>query len=77
MDRYAYPYVTGPAGNRMKCQLRDKVEENGEIIYIFLMESSGDTFGITKKNNEWVFVNGNAHLDHWIQELGKYLDDNL
>ena len=76
MNIFDYPYVIGVNGDRLKCQLRHKSQEEDCTVYLFLMESTGDSYAIKKIGGEWVFAGGNSHLDTWIQQLGKYVDEN-
>jgi len=75
MNRLLYPYVTGADNKRYKCQLRQKsFDENGDPEYLFLNESTGDCYLIKRNSEGWVFVDGNVHFEHWIEELGNYVD---
>lgn len=77
MNRFLYPYITGLDGKRYKCQFRYKrLNENNETLYQFLEESSGDTYTIKKVDDKWVFDNGGSYLNHWVEELGRYVDES-
>ena len=76
MNIFNYPYVIGAKGERLKCQLRHKSHDGNNTTYIFLMEATGDVYAIKKIHDEWVFIDGNSHLDVWISQLGEYIDRN-
>ena len=68
-------YYTGSEEKKFLCQLTFYRNKEGEDIFSFLSEYSGDRLEIKKVNNVWIYHGGTWHYsESWIEELGNQID---
>lgn len=71
-----YPYFTNAIGEKVYCQFRGTFkDEQNDVSYSFLIESTGDSIAIKKTNNQWNVLPGYLTLESWPEELGRQIDE--
>lgn len=67
-------YLTGADGEKYFGVI-DSYQYQGDDIFSFRFDYSGDRFEIKKNDNRWIYAGGMAQfLIHWIDELGSQID---
>mgnify|MGYP003575181646 CR=1 FL=1 len=67
-------YYIGADGKRYLCQLHI-FEDDGEKIFSFLSEHSGDRLNIKKIDGQWIYSGGSQfYMEDWIVQLGEQVD---
>ena len=67
-------YLTGADGNKFS-GIVDFHQYQGEDIFSFRFDFSGDRFNIKKIDDQWVYSGGmESYLDFWVEELGAQIE---
>ncbi|SDF46568.1 hypothetical protein SAMN05216464_118100 [Mucilaginibacter pineti] len=67
--------ISSTDGSKQWCTLIEKRNnQNGQMLYTFRSEQTGNDFLISKHGNEWGHLQGDLPNAECVKELGNYID---
>ncbi len=68
------PFITASQNNKFYGKITS-VFKNGEVIYRFTFNHSGEHIDLKRKDDRWVFVSGmHKPYEKWVSQIGEQID---